>query len=133
MLITPFYAALFGIGLIWLSARVIGLRKGAKVSLGDGDNETLRRRVRAHANFAEYVPLGLLLIYFVEMSWTQPLLTHALALTLLVGRAIHAYAVGGPRMNFKLRVRGMVLTFLSLGVACAALLACYVIYALKAL
>ncbi len=133
MLITPLYAALFGIGLIWLSVRVIVLRKGAKVSLGDGDNDALRRRIRAHANYAEYVPLGLLLIYFVEISWSHALLTHALALTLLLGRILHAYSVGGPKMNFKLRERGMVLTFVSLGIASAALLAHVLIHLYKAL
>jgi uncharacterized protein len=121
-MITPLYAALFGIGLIWLSFKVIGLRRKDKVSLGVGDNEKLERRVRAHANYCEFVPLGLLLVYFVEITWKQPVLTHAIALTLLVGRAAHAYAFLGERMFFKWRVRGMVLTFLSIGAASAALL-----------
>ncbi len=122
MIITAFYAALFGAGLIWLSLRVIGVRRSAKVSLGDGNDESLRRRVRAHANFTEFVPLGLLLIYFVEIAWKLTLLTHALALTLLIGRALHAYGMSGPRMNFKFRKNGMLLTFLSIAAASVALL-----------
>ena len=121
-MITPFYAALFGFGLVWLSMKVISVRRKDKVSLGIAENEKLERRVRAHANFCEFVPLGLLLLYFAEITWKQPLLTHAVAITLLVGRAAHAYAFLGERMFFKWRKRGMVLTFLSIGVASAALL-----------
>ncbi len=125
MMITPFYAALFGIGLIWLSLKVISVRRKDKVSLGVAENEKLERRVRAHANYSEFVPLGLLLTYFVEVTWKLPALTHAIAVTLLIGRAAHAYAFLGERMFFKWRTRGMLLTFFSIAVASAALLVHY--------
>jgi uncharacterized protein len=121
-MITPFYAALFGIGLIWLSFRVIAVRRREKVSLGSASSDLLELRVRAHGNFCEFVPLGLILIYFVEITWKIPALTHALSLTLLAGRFMHGYAFSGERMFFKWRTRGMVLTFLSIAVAAAALL-----------
>ena len=122
MMITPFYAALFGIGLIWLSFKVISVRRKDKVSLGVAENEKLERRVRAHANYCEFVPLGLILIYCVEITWKQPLLTHVIALTLLAGRAAHARAFLGERMFFKWRTRGMLLTFFSIAAASVALL-----------
>jgi uncharacterized protein len=121
-MITSFYAALFGFGLIWLSFRVIAVRRREKVSLGVANSEVLERRTRAHANFCEFVPLGLILIYFVEISWKVPALTHGLALTLLAGRFMHGYALSGAKMRFKWRARGMVLTFLSIAAAAAALL-----------
>lgn len=119
---TPFYAALFGIGLIWLSFRVIAVRRREKVSLGNASSDVLERRVRAHANFCEFVPLGLMLVYFVEITWKIPALTHVLALTLLAGRLMHGYAFSGAKMRFKWRTRGMVLTFLSIAASAAALL-----------
>ncbi len=122
MMITPFYAALFGIGLIWLSLRVIGVRRGERVSLGMGEGKKLERYVRAHANFCEFVPLGLILIYLVELAWKMPLLTHAIALLLLAGRFAHAYAFSGEKMKFKWRTQGMLLTFASITIASAALL-----------
>jgi uncharacterized membrane protein YecN with MAPEG domain len=45
------YVGLFGILLIVLSLRVSFVRRDARVALGDGDNELLRRRIRAHSNF----------------------------------------------------------------------------------
>jgi uncharacterized protein len=121
-MITPFYAALFGIGLIWLSLRVVGVRYSEKVSLGVGESARLERRVRAHGNFCEFVPLGLLLIYFVEITWKLPALTHALALALLAGRFAHAYALSGEKMLFSWRKYGMILTLTSISAASAALL-----------
>jgi uncharacterized protein len=121
-MITAFYAALFGIGLVWLSFRVIAVRRREKISLGTASSDVLERRVRAHANFCEFVPLGLILVYFVELAWKLPALTHALALMLLAGRFMHAYALSGERMRFKWRTRGMILTFLSIAAASVALL-----------
>jgi uncharacterized protein len=86
------------------------------------DNEKLERRVRAHANYCEFVPLGLILIYLVEITWKLPVLTHAIALMLLAGRAAHARAFLGERMFFKWRTRGMLLTFFSISAASVALL-----------
>ncbi len=125
MMITFFYAGLFGLGLLWLSIRVVRVRHGDKISMGDGDNKTLQRRIRAHGNFAEFVPLTLLLIYFVELSWKTPWLTHALALCLLLGRASHAYAFSADsaKTHFSWRKRGMTLTFASLAFASLALVA----------
>jgi len=46
--------------------------------------------MRVHANFAEYVPLALLLIFFVEHDGTKTLLVHSLCIALLSGRLLHA-------------------------------------------
>ena len=62
MEITALYASLLAPLFILLSARVIGARRSAKVPVGDGGNTVLLRRMRVHANFAEYVPFALLLM-----------------------------------------------------------------------
>ena len=60
---TPLYAALLGLIFVALSIRTIRLRRRYGVGVGDGNNTELQRAARVHANFAEYVPLALLLIY----------------------------------------------------------------------
>jgi hypothetical protein len=91
-MITAFYAALLGLGLIWMSWRVIAQRRQMRVSLGDGGDKVLVKRIRAHANFVEYVPLGLILLGLVEWHWKLPWLAHGVGATLLIGRVLHAVA-----------------------------------------
>ncbi len=75
-LITPLYAALAAVILIVLSLRVIGARRSRRVAIGDGADEDLARRIRAHGNFTEYAPLALVLILLLELggapAWIRP-------------------------------------------------------------
>ena len=48
----------------WLSWRIGEIRTAEKISIGDGGNPRLIARMRAQLNFAEYVPLVLILIVF---------------------------------------------------------------------
>jgi uncharacterized membrane protein YecN with MAPEG domain len=113
--IVPFYAALLAALYIFLSVRVIRMRVANGIGLGDGRNPTLQRAIRVHANFSEYVPLALILMTFVEMQHSPPALVHGLCLSLLMGRLIHSYAVSHEHENVRLRVAGMVLTFVTIG------------------
>ena len=47
---------------IWLAARVSRLRAAHKISIGDGGNEALVRRMRAHANYGESMPIILIVV-----------------------------------------------------------------------
>ena len=47
---------------MWLGARVGKYRARFKVSVGDGGQEPLLRRMRAQANFIESAPIFLLLL-----------------------------------------------------------------------
>lgn len=109
--ITPIYAAILGLLFVYLSALVIKQRRVAKVSLGDGDNPTLRKAIAVHSNFSQYVPLALLLIAFVELSHASATITHGLCACLLVGRVAHAYGLAQPVQIMKLRQIGVLLTF----------------------
>lgn len=60
--LTAFYAGCFGIFFLVLSIWVSVGRAQFTVHHGDGGHEPLRRRIRSHANFIEYVPLTLLLV-----------------------------------------------------------------------
>ncbi len=111
MTVTPLYAALLGLVFVALSLQTIRLRRRHRVALGDGDQAPLRRAMRVHANFAEYVPLALLLMFFVERGGGSALRMHILGAALLAGRLLHAWGVSRTRENLRYRTAGMVLTF----------------------
>ena len=120
MIITPLYAGLVAILFFVLSVRVVQGRGGG-ISLGDGGDARLQRRIRAHGNFAEYVPLILLMMAMLELSRWSLYLLHALGITLVVARLLHGYALSfTERFKFG-RFWGTALTFLLLvlcGVLC---------------
>ncbi len=65
MNITILYAALLAILFVVLSIRTIRLRRSLKIGVGDAGNYKMLRAIRVHSNFSEYVPLAVLLIFFV--------------------------------------------------------------------
>ena len=111
MPITPLYAAILGLVFIALSLRTIRLRRRYRVAIGDGRKELLQRAMRVNANFAEYVPLSLLLIYFVELHDGPQLHVNALGIALICGRLLHAWGVSRMPEHFRYRTVGMALTF----------------------
>jgi len=114
MHITPLYASVLAILFVAFSVRTLRMRHRLKIAVGDAGNQALLRAIRVHSNFAEYVPLSLLLISFVEMSGASALLVHFLGLCLLVGRAVHAYGVSQLNETYAFRVAGMAMTFTTL-------------------
>lgn len=109
--ITPLYGGLIALLLVFLSARVILRRRGAGISVGDGDDKDLRKRMRTQANCAEYAPLGLILLAMAELQGAPGWVVHLLGLMLLAGRLIHAYGFGVTPQVIPLRQLGMLLTF----------------------
>jgi len=120
--IVPVYAAILALVFVVLSVRTLRLRRSLKIAIGDAGNQAMLRAMRVHSNFAEYVPLSLLLIYFVEASGAWTWLVHPLCVVLLVGRGVHAYGVSQVRENYKFREFGMAMTFTALLVSSAYLL-----------
>jgi uncharacterized membrane protein YecN with MAPEG domain len=111
MLITPAYAAIFAFIFVALSVRTLRLRRQLRVAIGHGSEPKLERAARAHANFAEYVPISILLIYFLEIHTVSSIWIHLLCTVLLVGRIVHAYGVSQVSEDYRYRVTGMSLTF----------------------
>lgn len=90
--IVSLYAALLAILFIALSVRALRLRRHLKIAVGDAGNTQMLRAMRAHANFAEYVPMCLLLLALVELhGGRNPWVLRGLGLTLLAGRLSHAW------------------------------------------
>ena len=110
MKILPIYAALLAVLFAYLSVRTIRARRRLGIGLGHAENPVMLRAMRVHANFAEYVPFALLLIFLVESSGANPLVVHALGVALLVARLSHAYGVSQQKESFRFRVFGMATT-----------------------
>ena len=121
--ITPVYAALLTLLYLWLSFRVVQMRGAAKVSLGDGGDRILERRIRAHGNCAENAPIGLILLLLMELNGAPEVAVHGAGVMLLVGRLAHAAALSSPTPQFLLRTVGMGLTYLMQGLVAVGLLA----------
>ena len=113
MFVTPLYASLLVLWFVVLSMRVVNIRRRG-ISFGDNGEVTVTRVVRAHANFAEYVPLALLLMGFLEVSRFSIYILHALGLTLLIARLIHGTALSFGWQMRSGRVAGAALTFIVL-------------------
>lgn len=111
MSITPVYAGLVALLFVFLSIRVIGARRAARVGLGDGGNRLLLRRQRAHGNCAEYAPLAIVLMALAELQGTPPLLLHVIGIVLIAGRLVHAYGLSQEPEPSLARTLGMALTF----------------------
>ncbi|MEP7206138.1 MAG: MAPEG family protein [Casimicrobiaceae bacterium] len=120
--IVPVYAAVLALLFFVLSVRTLRLRRSLRIAIGDAGNQALLRAMRVHSNFAEYVPLTLLLLYFVEARGASAWLVHALGVSLLIGRAVHAYGVSQVKENYRHRVLGMTMTFTCLLVCSVYLL-----------
>lgn len=118
MTITPLYAGVLTLLYLALSFRVIGMRRKKKIGLGHGDNKSMLRRIRAHANFAEYVPLALVLMALLELQNKSDWIIHLLGGLLIVGRTAHA--IGLTVGSAPARVLGMILTFAALITGAAA-------------
>jgi uncharacterized protein len=123
--ITPFYSAILGLLFVFLSVRTLKLRRSLRIAIGDSGNQQMLRAMRVHANFAEYVPISLLLIYFLETQGGYKALIHLLCLCLIVGRFSHAFGVSQITENYKFRVLGMAMTFTAIVTSALGLLLLY--------
>ena len=94
--ITAGYGAVLALIFAVMSGWVIGGRVGKQVLHGDGGLDTMNRRIRAHANFAEYVPLILILVGLLEARGTSGSLVHGLLLPLTVARVLHPFGMFAP-------------------------------------
>ena len=81
--------------LMFALALNVGLRRGAQNQLQPGDvgDALLTRAIRAHANFAEYAPLVLLLLLCMALLGAAPIWLHLFGAAFTVGRLFHAFGM----------------------------------------
>lgn len=122
--ITAFYAGLLGILFLILSIWVSMGRAQFKVHHGDGGKAPLQRRIRIQANFAEYVPLALLLIALNEAAGAADWIVQFLLVALLIARLVHPVGMVAPEgspQQYALRAPAMMATWTVIAIASAML------------
>jgi uncharacterized membrane protein YecN with MAPEG domain len=120
--ITPIYAGVLALLYLFLAASVICQRRRLGISVGDDGDATFLRTVRAHGNFAEYVPIALILMALAELQAIGAVALHVMGVMLLVGRLSHGWCFLFTARNLKARVAGMVLTLTSIAIGALACL-----------
>ena len=106
---------------VWIATRVGAVRTKAKVSVGDGGNEALIARMRAHANFVEYTPFVLILIGLIEYNIGSPVWLYVVSAVYLVGRVLHPLGMDGMRAGRRVGTLTTLLIRAGLGLYAAAL------------
>ena len=115
-------AAAAAILAIWLMFRVGQVRTAEEISVGDGGNERVIRRMRAHANFVESAPFVVLLIAVIELAGKGTPWLAYVAGAYFIGRILHGFGMEGGAMQWG-RMVGTIVTLLTLlGLAIVAAL-----------
>lgn len=115
--------ALLAFLFIHLSFRVINIRKARRIAIGTGHDPELERAMRVQANFAEFVPLALILLVLCALRGLPEWMLAILCAALVLGRVAHAYGVSQVEEDFRFRTAGILATFGVLALSGIALLA----------
>jgi len=110
LLITSLTAVANGLILLILTFRVIQLRRRHGIVLGDNGDRVMAKAIRGQANAAEQIPIAIIMVALIELQGGPFGLLAAMALTLTIGRLLHAiyFAVHGT--TWHLRFYGMLMT-----------------------
>jgi len=111
--ITGLYAGMLAILFIGHAINVIRMRLKFRVGIGVGEKEhkPLAKMVRIHGNFAEYIPLALILLAIAELNGLGSTWLHVFGATLFIGRILHAMGLNKSIGISKPRQIGMLSSF----------------------
>ena len=93
--IVAFYLALTLLLNIALMLRVGNVRLSRKINLGDGGDDLMLSRIRAHGNYIENAPLILMGLFGIAMLNGSGIVLHVLGAVYFVGRILHAMGMAG--------------------------------------
>ena len=124
-LVTPLFAALLALMFVLLSANIVRLRFREQVSLGDGGNRDLNIAIRIQANFVEYVPFTLLLMWLLESIDLSPARVFWIGLALVLSRIFHVLGMSFSKKLMILRQISVILSFVILVWLSVAILGYY--------
>ena len=120
--ITLTTASALGLIFVWLSMRVINARVSGQVLIGDAGNTDLQFRIRAHANFCEYLPIFLILLGLLEFMGGNRIALMVLAALFVLARLLHVPGMAATA-NLTLRQAGILGSFA--GIVAASLYGLY--------
>ena len=125
-MITGFYAGLLGIMLAILIIRIAMRRLRYRVGIGDGGIPDLAQAMRVHGNFAETVPILLVILFVMEYSGYNPAWLHLFGGSIILCRVLHACGITASPLQSFGRKYGMMLTLLLFFLGGASLILSYV-------
>ena len=105
--VTLIFAAIFGFMHVVFTLRVGNYRFKSKISLGDGGDRELLKRVRAQGNFIENVPIALLLILLNDLDGAEDNTLMLMGSILLVSRLTHYLTIVTVKLPWILRPLSM--------------------------
>jgi uncharacterized membrane protein YecN with MAPEG domain len=98
-IVTALYAGLLGLLAVGVAFPAGMLRGKLNISVGDGGSPALLLAMRRHANFAEWVPLALILIALLELNGVSTRAIHCLGAALVIARLLHAIGLKSDTMK----------------------------------
>ena len=110
-LVTPLFAAVLALMFVLLCINVVRIRLREQVSLGDGDNKQLNIAIRTQANFVEYVPFTLLLMWLLESIDLSPARVFWIGVALVLARILHVIGMFFANRFMVCRQIAVVLSF----------------------
>jgi len=87
------YAAILALLMMWLVVQVVKTRRKNQVKYADGGVDELIIARSAHANAAETIPIGLILMALLELNDPNIWLLHIPATAFVAGRIIHCQGI----------------------------------------
>jgi uncharacterized membrane protein YecN with MAPEG domain len=105
--VTLMFAAIFGFMHVVFTLRVGNYRFKSKISLGDGGDRELLKRVRAQGNFIENVPIALLLILLNDLDGAEDNTLMLMGSILLISRLTHYLTIVTVKLPWILRPLSM--------------------------
>jgi hypothetical protein len=111
-MITLLYAGLCTLLVILLAVRVAMWRSRHKIGLGHGGDRELQKRVRAHANAVENMPLALILLGGMELNGYSMGVIHGFGSVLVLSRIAHAWGLSHSGGTSKGRLLGSAFTWM---------------------
>jgi uncharacterized membrane protein YecN with MAPEG domain len=115
------FAAALALFNLFLAYRIVKVRMHGKVLIGHGENPLLETRMRAQANFIEYSPFVLALVFLIELAGGRPAYLEGIAVLYLLGRAAHAFGLDARTPNAGRGIGILVTWLVMLGLAIWAL------------
>ena len=94
-----------------LMFRVGQVRMSKDINLGDGGDDLMYARIRAHGNFTENAPLALLGLIGLAMLNAHPIALHIFGAAFFIGRILHV--MGMAKTFSQGRLVGTLLTLLT--------------------
>ncbi len=93
--VTICLTGIFALMLVALSLNVSLRRRDLRLALGDGGDQALIRRIRAHGNFVETAPFCILIVLALEGVLASSTIIWLVAGLFVLARCFHAYGTLG--------------------------------------